>query len=61
MKEYSQLLEGYKTLRRAYEESSTVKNGVKAAVEEPRNPYALVLIDGNGYIVRPFLVVILSY
>jgi hypothetical protein len=51
LKEYGQLLEDYKALRKAYD-GKHFSNGVDLAVEEARNPYVMVLIDGNGYIVR---------
>lgn len=51
LKEYGNLLEEYKKLKIAHEEKG-VSNGVeKASNAEAQNPYALVLVDGNGYIV----------
>ncbi|KAF2734279.1 hypothetical protein EJ04DRAFT_577050 [Polyplosphaeria fusca] len=56
LREYSQLLEDYKALRTSYQgkngisSSSTPINGEAAARETIRNPYILVLVDGNGYV-----------
>ncbi|KAF2261939.1 hypothetical protein CC78DRAFT_421159, partial [Lojkania enalia] len=53
LKEYSQLLEGYKSLKNACE-GKAINGGTnvdKSATDKPRNPYVLVLIDGNGYIL----------
>ncbi|CAN9082727.1 unnamed protein product [Alternaria alternata] len=58
LREYGQLLDEYKDLKKAYEEkgrSNVVKpaaagaSTVTAAIK-PQNPYVLVLIDGNNYI-----------
>ncbi|RYN41530.1 hypothetical protein AA0112_g2417 [Alternaria arborescens] len=58
LREYGQLLDEYKELKKAYEEkgrSNVVKpaaagaSTVTAAIK-PQNPYVLVLIDGNNYI-----------
>jgi hypothetical protein len=57
LREYGQLLGDYKDLKKAFDTKGT-KPVARAAVnpklqaEKPRNPYVLVLIDGNGYIVR---------
>jgi hypothetical protein len=50
LKDYSQLLEDYKTLKKS-QEANGVKNGDNGFTDSARNPYVLVLIDGNGYIV----------
>jgi hypothetical protein len=60
LKEYGQLLDNYKDLKKAFDAkgSKAVPKATRQAavattkaVEAPRNPYVLVLIDGNGYIV----------
>ncbi|KAF2116207.1 hypothetical protein BDV96DRAFT_573557 [Lophiotrema nucula] len=63
LKEYGQLLDDYKILRKAYQQKGTgvavplITNGVSSPTQEkPRNPYVLVLIDGNGYIFNDELV-----
>ena len=55
LKEYSQLLEDYKALKQAYNDKGA-EGGPLISIEEPvpqdsRNPYVLVLVDGNSYIV----------
>jgi hypothetical protein len=56
LREYGQLLDDYKDLKKAFDTKGT-KPVARAAVipklpaEKPHNPYVLVLIDGNGYIV----------
>ncbi|KAF1833744.1 hypothetical protein BDW02DRAFT_569726 [Decorospora gaudefroyi] len=64
LKEYSQLLDDYKVLKKAYEDKD-VKGGSKAiatptvpmlAAAKPRNPYVLVLVDGNDYIFNDELI-----
>jgi hypothetical protein len=55
------LLDEYKDLKKAYDEKgSTASHVAKAIVTpaipalasaKPRNPYVLVLVDGNDYIV----------
>lgn len=56
LKGYSQLLEDYKALKNYKFPEQPQANGVSSAStpvnEKPRNPYVLVLIDGNGYVVR---------
>ncbi|KAF2874591.1 hypothetical protein BDV95DRAFT_487915 [Massariosphaeria phaeospora] len=50
LKDHSQLLDNYKSLKKAYE-AQVANNGVTLEpVQKPRTPYVLVLIDGNGYI-----------
>ncbi|KAF1967128.1 hypothetical protein BU23DRAFT_543353 [Bimuria novae-zelandiae CBS 107.79] len=62
LKEYSQLLEDYKVLwnakiREASKSNSVSSNASSSPVlEKPRNPYVLVLIDGNGYVFNDELV-----
>ncbi|KAA8626241.1 zf-CCCH domain containing protein [Pyrenophora tritici-repentis] len=64
LKEYGQLLDEYKTLKNAYENSSSrgttspgaVPTSTESAAAEPRNPYVLVLVDGNGYIFNDELI-----
>ncbi|KAF2652677.1 hypothetical protein K491DRAFT_695392 [Lophiostoma macrostomum CBS 122681] len=60
LKEYSQLLDDYKTLKQAYIDKGTgVQRGPLIDVEDPqgaRNPYVLVLIDGNSYIFNDELI-----
>jgi hypothetical protein len=62
LREYGQLLDDYKVLKKAYEEKGTTNAHVAKAVatpvvptvtasKPPRNPYVLVLVDGNNYIV----------
>ncbi|KAF1956895.1 hypothetical protein CC80DRAFT_534884 [Byssothecium circinans] len=56
LKEYSQLLDSYKTLKLAHDGRI---NGVKvedALKVNPRSEYILVLVDGNGYIFNDELV-----
>ncbi|KAF2642823.1 hypothetical protein P280DRAFT_468135 [Massarina eburnea CBS 473.64] len=59
LKEYSQLLDDYKTLKIAYDAKG---NGLKVEELEAisnikhRNPYILVLVDGNGYVFNDELV-----
>jgi hypothetical protein len=56
LREYGQLLDDYKDLKKAFDIKGT-KPVARAAVvpklptEKPRNPYVLVLVDGNDYIV----------
>ncbi|KAL1594484.1 hypothetical protein SLS60_010244 [Paraconiothyrium brasiliense] len=60
LKEYSQLLEDYKTLKSYKLPEQTKANSVSSAstpvIEKPRNPYVLVLVDGNGYVFNDELV-----
>lgn len=52
LREYSQLLDDYKALKRSHgENGKSMKNGDVESNHKTRNPYVLVLIDGNGYIV----------
>ncbi|KAJ4359739.1 uncharacterized protein N0V89_000295 [Didymosphaeria variabile] len=55
LKEYSQLLEDYKALKSYKLPEQPKANSVSSAstpvIEKPRNPYVLVLVDGNGYVV----------
>ncbi|KAH7346028.1 hypothetical protein BKA66DRAFT_433485 [Pyrenochaeta sp. MPI-SDFR-AT-0127] len=59
LKEYGQLLDDYKVLKRVFEEKST-KNGTAYktgfSIDKARNAYVLVLIDGNGYIFNDELI-----
>jgi hypothetical protein len=58
LREYGQLLVDYKRLKRDFE-TKGAKPAAKAAAlsripaekEKRQNPYVLVLVDGNGYIV----------
>jgi hypothetical protein len=58
LKEYSQLLDDYKALKNYKVSAQPHANGASSAStpvnEKPRNrnPYVLVLVDGNGYVVR---------
>jgi hypothetical protein len=59
LREYGQLLDDYKDLKKAFETKgsksvakATPKSSAAASTEKSRNPYVLVLIDGNGYIVN---------
>lgn len=53
LKEYSQLLEDYRTLKDAFKEQGRGEQFGKIEInEKARNPYVLVLIDGDGYVVR---------
>jgi hypothetical protein len=56
LKEYGQLLDDYKDLKKAFDTKGTKSSGKSAFLPrlpaaKPRDPYVLVLIDGNGYIV----------
>jgi hypothetical protein len=50
IKDYNQLLEDYKALKKS-QEINGVRNGDNRSIDSARNPYVLMLIDGNGYIV----------
>ncbi|KAF2193391.1 hypothetical protein K469DRAFT_712146 [Zopfia rhizophila CBS 207.26] len=59
LKEYTQVLEKYKDLKNSYNElkdAKEVKKAEKVSNGKARNPYVLVLIDGNGYIFNDELV-----
>ncbi|KAK7183667.1 hypothetical protein DPSP01_009547 [Paraphaeosphaeria sporulosa] len=60
LKEHTQLLEDYKVLKAHKIAEQPQANGGSSAStpfnEKPRYPYALVLIDGNGYIFNDELV-----
>ena len=54
VKEYGQLIQEYKVLKQAYEkEKASPFAGSSTTVAEtrPRDPYVLMLVDGNDYIV----------
>ncbi|KAF2468511.1 uncharacterized protein BDR25DRAFT_290224 [Lindgomyces ingoldianus] len=53
--EYSQVLEQNKELKKAFDKKE-IGNGNNIPAEKPRNPYILVLVDGNGYIFNDELV-----
>lgn len=58
LRDYAQLIEDYKTLKRSIEEKGNgVTIGQTEVTEKARNPYLLVLIDGNGYIVCAYFTV----
>ncbi|KAH4232137.1 hypothetical protein HBI06_075850 [Parastagonospora nodorum] len=61
LKEYGQLLEDYKDLKKAFESKSAKPVAKYAATpvrpaEKPRSPYVLVLVDGDGYIFNDELI-----
>ncbi|EFQ88419.1 hypothetical protein PTT_15704 [Pyrenophora teres f. teres 0-1] len=64
LKEYSQLLDEYKVLKNAHEKRSSrdttnpgaVATPTVSAPAGPRNPYVLVLVDGNDYIFNDELI-----
>jgi hypothetical protein len=54
------LIEDYKVLKRSVEEKPkpngvTISGNGAQVTEKQHNPYLLVLVDGNGYIVSPHL------
>jgi hypothetical protein len=60
LREYSQLLHDYKELKNAFDTKGSNPVAITTVIprlpepvekEKPRNPYVLVLVDGNGYIV----------
>jgi hypothetical protein len=54
---YGDLLEGYRRLKSDYEEERESRERYKKLVrEQERNPYAMVLVDGDGYIFQDLLV-----
>lgn len=54
---YGDLLEDYRRLKSDYEEERESRERYKKlAREQERNPYALVLVDGDGYIFQDLLV-----
>ncbi|KAH8725153.1 hypothetical protein GQ44DRAFT_826947 [Phaeosphaeriaceae sp. PMI808] len=61
LKEYSQLLDDYKDLKRAFETKGS-RSPAKAAhtskvhIDKARNAYVLVLVDGNDYIFNDELI-----
>ncbi|KAJ4295403.1 hypothetical protein N0V90_007415 [Kalmusia sp. IMI 367209] len=57
LKEYSQLLDDYKSLKSSPElKSNGVTIAGSAAPTKPRNSYVFVLVDGNGYIFNDELI-----
>ena len=52
LKEYSQLLENYRTRKVAYDEKRDGLNFEDGASSiNPRSKYVLILVDGNGSVV----------
>lgn len=59
LREYGQLLDDYKDLKKAFDarpansvaKTTPVTTAATKSEQPPRNPYVLVLVDGNGYIV----------
>ncbi|CAO2656000.1 Nn.00g048030.m01.CDS01 [Neocucurbitaria sp. VM-36] len=59
LREYGQLLDDYKVLKKAFEEKGTKTRAevpTIARAQKNRNPYVLVLVDGNGYIFNDELI-----
>lgn len=54
---YGSLLDDYRRLKSDYEEErETRERYKKLAKEQERNPYAMVLVDGDGYVFQDLLV-----
>lgn len=51
LKEYGQLLQDYKGLKKTVEESNGKYNALSVNNKDGKKPYVLLLVDGNGYIV----------
>ncbi|CAG5140133.1 uncharacterized protein ALTATR162_LOCUS643 [Alternaria atra] len=62
LKEYGQLLDEYKDLKKAYEEKGKIAitkpaaTSITAVTARPQNRYVLVLVDGNNYIFNHELI-----
>jgi hypothetical protein len=52
LRDYAQLIEDYKTLKRSVEgQGNGVSIGQSEVIEKARSSHVLVLVDGNGYVV----------
>ncbi|EON66922.1 hypothetical protein W97_06326 [Coniosporium apollinis CBS 100218] len=57
LKSYEDLLEDYRSLRSDYEEEREVREKYKKRARgQERNPFVLVLIDGDGYVFNDHLI-----